>query len=168
MKEEKKVFGGDGCHWYDKDANPMHEVLAADGKKMVKTTLRQARKLNLFPSVTSIFKLINKSGLNEWKMNHLLKVVQKTGITGSGLSLAEFKTLLLSHCEDEMTSDRDEGTEIHKEIEQFLKRDEKPVDDKHYYICSQVRSIIANCFNEIVSIDCEIPVVNLKKVMPGQ
>ena len=63
--KQTKVYGGEGCHWYTKDGQPMYEVASADGKRKIKTTLRQARTMNLFPSVTTILKVLEKSGVNE-------------------------------------------------------------------------------------------------------
>ena len=53
-----------GGHWYTQDGKPMHWVDKADGKGTRNTTLRDARKLNLLPSVTNILKLLNNPELN--------------------------------------------------------------------------------------------------------
>ncbi len=58
-------------HWYDAQGNAMHEVPSANGEKMVKTTVIQARRLGLFPSVTTILKEKSKHMLEQWKMNQI-------------------------------------------------------------------------------------------------
>lgn len=51
-----------GCHWYDRDGKPQHEA-----------DLRVARKVKLYPSVTSIDKDEFKNDfLERWKMNQLV------------------------------------------------------------------------------------------------
>lgn len=166
--EKKKVYSGDSCHWYDKDGNPMHEVKSADGKKMVKTTLVQARKLNLYPSVTTCFKLLNKHGVNEWKLDTLLKVVQEKGITGQGLTAYEFKSILMKHAEKEMNQGADEGTEIHKVIEKYFMEGETSDNAKHQHIAVQVRGIIASLMEgKRHEVECEKNVVNIYEGYAG-
>ena len=41
-------------HWYDLDGQPCHEVPRAKGDGMRPTTLADARKLHLLPSVTNV------------------------------------------------------------------------------------------------------------------
>jgi hypothetical protein len=58
-------------HWYDKEGNPAYTVIGKNGKER-STDLRDAKKLNLVPSVTTILKLIDKPGLTEWKINQAI------------------------------------------------------------------------------------------------
>jgi hypothetical protein len=61
----------ESTHWYDKDGTPAYTVIGKNGKERP-TDLRDARKLNLVPSVTTILKLIDKPGLTEWKINQAI------------------------------------------------------------------------------------------------
>ena len=61
----------ESTHWYDKDGTPTYEVEAAKGGKRP-TTLRDARKLGLVPSVTSIIRLAAAPGLERWKQQQIL------------------------------------------------------------------------------------------------
>ena len=70
-------FSSSSAHWYDRDGNPVHEVPYADKKRageMRPTTLRDARKLHLVPSVTTITKMINREQLTSWKMGIVAEV----------------------------------------------------------------------------------------------
>ena len=49
-------------HWYRKDGSPAH----FEGKNGGDTTLRQARKLELYPSVTTVGQVRHKQGLVFW------------------------------------------------------------------------------------------------------
>jgi hypothetical protein len=60
-----KLFSPDSAHWYQPDGVPLHTVLSAKGEPRP-TTLRDARKLGLFPSVTNILGVIAKPGLTSW------------------------------------------------------------------------------------------------------
>lgn len=62
-----KLFASDSAHWYGRDGVPMHSVPSARGE-LRPTTLREARKLGLLPSVTNVLGVINKPELVEWKM----------------------------------------------------------------------------------------------------
>ena len=58
-------------HWYGKDGSPQYTVKAKDGSDRP-TTLRDARKLNLVPSVTTVLKIAAKPGLEAWKQEQML------------------------------------------------------------------------------------------------
>jgi hypothetical protein len=58
-------------HWYTKTGQPMYEIKGANGN-MRPTTLRDARKLDLVPSVTTIIKQAASPGLERWKQQQIL------------------------------------------------------------------------------------------------
>ena len=58
-------------HWYDFAGNPVYEVPAKNGEPRP-TTLRDARKLNLVPSVTGIIRMAAAPGLERWKLDQML------------------------------------------------------------------------------------------------
>jgi hypothetical protein len=55
-------------HWYDKEGNPAYTIIGANGAER-NTTLRDARKLNLVPSVTTILGIAAKPALENWKID---------------------------------------------------------------------------------------------------
>jgi hypothetical protein len=57
-----------GSHWYSLNGRPCHTVPNKDGDGERNTTLREARKLGLLPSVTSIIGILDKPQLTKWKM----------------------------------------------------------------------------------------------------
>ena len=58
-------------HWYGKDGKPAYTVMGANGKER-STTLRDARKMGLVPSVTTIIKCAASPGLEAWKLNQMM------------------------------------------------------------------------------------------------
>ncbi len=62
-----RLFNPENAHWYQRDGEPLHSVLSAKGEPRP-TTVRDARKLGLLPSVTNVLGVINKPELVEWKM----------------------------------------------------------------------------------------------------
>ena len=62
------AHAAESTHWYDRKGNPAYEVESKKGG-MRATTLRDARILDLVPSVTGIINLADKPGLNNWKID---------------------------------------------------------------------------------------------------
>lgn len=60
------------AHWYTAKGEPMHKVPTKDGSKMRPTTIRDARKLGLCPSVTEIISLRSAPALTNWKVDQAL------------------------------------------------------------------------------------------------
>lgn len=58
-------------HYYRLDGTPFYTIVGKNGKERP-TTLRDARKLGLVPSVTGIIRLLSAPGLEQWKANELL------------------------------------------------------------------------------------------------
>ena len=57
-------------HWYTKDGTPAYTTIGKTGERA--TTLRDARKLGLLPSVTTINGQLSKAGLNSWLQQQVL------------------------------------------------------------------------------------------------
>ena len=68
------------AHWYTADRQPMHEVEGKNGN-MRSTTIRDARELNLFPSVTTIIGILDKPGLNQWIQTEIAKAAADKATT---------------------------------------------------------------------------------------
>lgn len=67
VKEKTSESG----HWYTKSGQPAYSIKGANGQER-NTTLRDARKLGLLPSVTTINGLLSKAGLDTWKQQQVL------------------------------------------------------------------------------------------------
>jgi hypothetical protein len=57
-------------HWYTKDGTPAYTTIGKTGERP--TTLRDARKEGLLPSVTTIIGMLSKAGLDTWKQQQVL------------------------------------------------------------------------------------------------
>ena len=55
----------DGQHWYDADGKPRHTYINKKGG-VSKTTIREAKKFNWYPSVTTILGALDKPQLKQW------------------------------------------------------------------------------------------------------
>jgi hypothetical protein len=61
----------ESLHWYNKDGSPQYTVKAKDGSDRP-TTLRDARKMGLVPSVTTIIRCAASPGLEAWKLQQMM------------------------------------------------------------------------------------------------
>ena len=61
----------ESTHWYTREGVPAYTVKAKDGTDRP-TNLRDARKMNLVPSVTTVIKCAAAPGLEIWKQNQVL------------------------------------------------------------------------------------------------
>src|SRR5512136_668210 len=83
-----KLFNPENAHWYRRDGEPLHSVPSAKGEPRP-TTLRDARKLGLLPSVTNVLGVINKPELVEWKMTQaVLAALTLPRLEGEGKMLS--------------------------------------------------------------------------------
>ena len=71
MRDEKEWLTSESGHWYYRDGTPCYTVLAKNGNERG-TTLRDARKLDLLPSVSTIMKVAASPGLDNWKQKQML------------------------------------------------------------------------------------------------
>ena len=110
-------------HWYAVDGTPNHTIVGKNGKER-NVTLRDARKKNLFPSVTTILNVLDKPGLNNWKLDQLaLSMLTLPKIDGE--SLEDFKERAKVDSKEQVVDAANIGTEIHDSIEQFFKGNTK-------------------------------------------
>ena len=69
----KSEHSSDAGHWYHADTGePAYTIKKSDGTGIRNTTLRDARKLNLVPSVTTILGQITKPGLQVYLNQQIL------------------------------------------------------------------------------------------------
>lgn len=80
-----KLTQQNSAHWYTRDGAPCYEVPYADPKRegMRKPTLRDAKKLNLAPSVTTVLGIIRKEGIRRWEIeNAMMEALTNKRIAG--------------------------------------------------------------------------------------
>lgn len=111
---EKKQDLADS-HWYSRDGVPAYTMLKKDGGER-STTLRDARKHGLLPSVTTIFNIMAKPGLDRWK---LTKAVEASMIVDRDQGEPEdrFIERVIERSREEVTEAADLGTKIHDAID---------------------------------------------------
>lgn len=104
-------------HWYDRNGLPVYTVKTEEGKSRA-TTLRDARKMDLVPSVTTIMKLINKPALTQWMQTQVL-LSALTLPKRNDESEAQYIERILEDSKAQGRAAADKGTAIHSAIEAF-------------------------------------------------
>jgi hypothetical protein len=64
-------WGSESGHWYTREGDPAYTVIGKNGSAR-NTTIRDARKMGLVPSVTTIIGEAARPGLEAWKANQLM------------------------------------------------------------------------------------------------
>ena len=108
-------FKSESGHWYTQEGDPMYTIIGANGKER-NTTLRDAKKDNLVPSVTTVLGMIAKPSLENWKINQALN----SALTLERNEDESFEAFVYRCKEDSKKIGKkaaEEGTRIHALIE---------------------------------------------------
>jgi hypothetical protein len=122
-----KLFSPDSAHWYQRDGVPLHSVISAKGEPRP-TTLRDARKLGLLPSVTNILGVIAKPELTAWLQEQAV-MAALTLPRIAGESEDAFAKRVVADSQTTRDGAADFGTAFHHGAERVAKTLE--VDAKH-------------------------------------
>jgi len=160
-------------HWYRKsDGSPMYTIIGANGKER-DTDLRDARKLGLVPSVTTILKVAAAPGLDIWKQQQLLKAIPEVPRLDDEPEKEWFSRILKASKENG-DKNMDRGTDMHNVIEDYFNK--KPGDYPDYASAAYFavikefgnqkwvteKSFAADGFGGKVDLHCEDIVIDFK------
>lgn len=131
-----------GEHWYDHSGAPAYEVVSAKGTPRA-TTLADARKIGLVPSVTTVLAVLAKPALETWKI--------KQGILAA-LTLPRLPTepddtylrRVLDDSGQQAKKAAEEGTRIHNACERAFQG--RPFPEQYEPHVLSVRAEIACLF----------------------
>ena len=111
------VRASESQHWYDRNGTPAYSVIAKNGVPRP-TTLRDARKLNLVPSVTTILNVAAKPALEAWKLNQMMYACL-TLPRVDGETEERFIERIVKDSKEQAKKAAERGTNIHGVIESF-------------------------------------------------
>jgi hypothetical protein len=107
-------------HWYTKAGDPAYGA-----------GLREARKQDLVPSVTSIIGLLDKPGVNVWKVNTMLECAYTEPVNGK--DFAAWREAVESTWERETTRAAELGTYMHDYAQSIIEKKYSPLLMNDYY-----------------------------------
>ena len=102
-------------HWYRKDGTPAYTVIGKNGQER-NTTLRDARKEGLLPSVTSIIRCAAAPGLELWKSQQVLMAALTTDRLENEPEQAWIDRIIKDANEQSLKA-RERGTLIHAYVQ---------------------------------------------------
>jgi hypothetical protein len=115
------TFASESNHWYLPNGDPYYSLVGANGKERA-VTLRDARKVGAYPSVTTVIRLAASPGLQQW----LIKTAIESALTLPRVE-GETSDAFLVRVEDDRKAQAkaaaDRGTEIHAAIEKHYRND---------------------------------------------
>jgi len=159
---EKKI-DLDGSHWYTREGVPAYTIKKAKGGGERNTTLRDARKHKLLPSVTTIFGIMAKPGLDRWKIGKAIEATLATP-RNEDESDARYFDRIRSRSYEETDKAAKLGTRIHDAIDAAFDGFE-PADDLKQYV-EPTMNYLATL--NLKDIEREGTVVNLKEGYAGR
>ena len=123
-------------HWYDSEGNPRH----FEGKDGKGTTLREARKLDLYPSVTTIGQVVAKFALTNWLQEEAAMMAVAMLEDTPELSDRAWAKTVVAASKEKTLAKADAGTDIHDVLEKFQRgMDAAP---EHHAMCNAVLELI--------------------------
>ena len=102
-------------HWYQKDGTPAYTIIGKNGKERP-TTLRDAKKLGLLPSVTSIIRCAAAPGLENWKAQQVLMAALTTDRKPEETE-QEYIDRIIKDANEQSMKARERGTQIHSWVQ---------------------------------------------------
>lgn len=105
-------------HWYSRDGRPCYEQRTAKGG-LRPTDLRDARKIGLVPSVTTVLSVLAKPALTTWMVNQgIMAALTLPRIAGE--SEADFLQRVVADSKAQAKAAAEEGTRIHDACEAWM------------------------------------------------
>jgi len=138
MQLKSNDYASESGHWYEKDGSPKYSIVGKNGNER-NTTLRDARKFDLVPSVTTIIKCAAAPGLEQWKMNQVL-MAALTMPRIDGEPEADYIARIMRDSKEQGRKAAERGTIIHGALEQAM-LDEDVSEEFHPYIDGVVSSL---------------------------
>ena len=125
-------------HWYDRDGKAVFEVPKAKGGGMRATTIADARKLGLYPSVTTVLSVLAKPQLVDWQLGQVAGKAY-TNPPQDGESQEDYARRIISASQEQVGEAADLGTQIHAAIEAHFKGE--PVADDYQQFVAPVAAL---------------------------
>jgi hypothetical protein len=141
----KEPRASESNHWYTRDGVPQYTVEAAKGGQR-NTTLRDARKMNLVPSVTTVLNVAAKPALLAWMQQQVL-FAALTLPRRPDEPEKEYIDRIINDSKEQGRSAADAGTEIHASIQGHY--EDRPTGRHQESVISCVKAITEH-FGEAV------------------
>jgi len=159
----KLISADAGVRWYHKNGNPCYEIPKKSGDGMKRPTIVDARKMDLYPSVTSILKFIPKPELQAWIKEQVLKACwENPRLIPAGdptkhqllETLEEYAKRVLPIADEPRNKAAEHGTAVHDAIHAWFLKDDIAAKYEQYirtfekWLVSEAK-LFNNCKTEV-------------------
>lgn len=138
-------------HWYKPDGSPAYTYINKKGEEK-NTTLRQARKDGLLPSVTTIIRCAAAPGLENWKAQQVLMAALTTDRKQEETE-QEYIDRIIADANEQALKAREKGTMIHAFVQSGFEGVPLEVEAYRYYLSA--KNTLENELNADVQWTCE-------------
>jgi hypothetical protein len=142
MSEVK--YTSEAGHWYTMDGEPAYTIIGANGKER-NTNLRDARKLNLVPSVTTVMRVAAAPALERWKQEQVL-LAALTLPRQEGESESDWISRIMEDSKETGRKAADRGTAIHAAVQAHYDGHEYDIEFEPYVRATT--AALASHFND--------------------
>ena len=105
-------------HWYTEQGESAHVVIGKNGNER-NTTVADARKMGLLPSVTSVLGIMDKPQLTSWKIEQAI-MSSLTLPKEDNETLEEYARRVVKDSKQSTTKAAEHGTRMHEQAENIL------------------------------------------------
>jgi hypothetical protein len=135
----------ESTHWYTRDGAPMYTVPSKKDGSPRNTTLRDARELNLIPSVTTILNIAAKPGLTVWLQEQAI-LAALTLPRDEDEPESVWLKRVVQDSKQQAKDAADKGTEIHEAIQSYY---EGKKESKYPFHVSSCVNIIKSHYGDV-------------------
>lgn len=150
---EEKVHPTQAGHWYTASGEPAYIMMSNNGKERA-TTLRDAKKLNLVPSVTTILQEANKPALNGWKENQVLMAALTLPMIARETE-AEWIARIKNDAKEHAKNAAVKGSTIHAWIQRGFEGVKQETEDEFVYFRNASFELFAKTNMDFTHLVCE-------------
>jgi hypothetical protein len=142
----KDIRASESQHWYTRDGVPQYTVPSKKDGSPRNTTLRDARTMNLVPSVTTVLNVAAKPALTAWLQQQVL-LAALTLPKRDNESDEDYCKRIIHDSKEQGRSAADAGTDIHASIQGHY--EDKPTG-KHTEHVTATKQALLNHFGEVI------------------
>lgn len=129
------VSANSSSHWYHPTGGACHSVpMKTKPGETRATTLKDARTLNLYPSVTNILGILDKPMLSAWKQEQAILAALTLPRRDSETD-DEFAKRVVEDASSQVRDAADKGVQIHAVVEEFLLTGKRMETNPCYHLC---------------------------------
>lgn len=139
------VRASESQHWYTAEGEPAYTVANKEGHRRP-TTLRDARKLNLVPSVTTIIKAAASPGLESWKLQQMM-LAALTLPRAPEESEESFISRIQADSKEQAKLAAERGSEVHAALESYFET--RHVTTKFAHSVAGVEAEVVKVFGDL-------------------